>query len=117
MNEPDNTITESNTDVTDVLESTIELPAEKITILNIDDIKPNSILVINVNISTPEEKIALAPIFSRLLAPFANTLREKRVSVMLMSLNENINLISEEEMNAAGWEKKGKSLIINPFGK
>jgi hypothetical protein len=36
---------------------------------------------------------------------------------MLMTLHENINLISEEEMANAGWEKKAKSLIINPFAK
>jgi len=95
----------------------VGLPAEKVVVLNLDDVKPNSILVINVNIESPEEKMALAPVFARLLSPFSNILREKRVSVMLMSKNENINIVSEEDMNAAGWFKKEKSLIINPFDK
>jgi len=101
----------------EVKPSTVNLPAEKITQLSIDDIKPNSILIINVDVSSPEEKMALAPVFARLLSPFTNILREKKVSVMLMRLNENINQISEEDMNAAGWFKKEKSLIINPFDK
>jgi hypothetical protein len=98
--------------------STIALPPEtiKAVTLNMDDIKPNSILVINIDVENPIQKMAVAPVFSKLLAPYAAKLREKGVTVMLMTLNENINLISEEEMNNAGWEKKAKSLIIKPFG-
>jgi hypothetical protein len=95
----------------------LELPAEKIATINIDDIRPNTILVINVDVDSPVQKMAVAPVFSKLLAPYAPKLREKGVTVMLMSLHENINLISEEEMNKAGWEKKAKSLIINPYEK
>lgn len=97
--------------------STLELPAENISTINVDEIKPNTILVINVQVDSPVQKMAVAPVFSKLLAPYAAKLREKGVTVMLMSLHENINLISEEEMNNAGWFKKEKSLIINPFDK
>lgn len=95
--------------------SEIQLPADKVSTINIDEIKPNTILCINVAVDNPVQKMAVAPIFSKLLAPYAPKLREKGVTVMLMSLNESINLISEAEMNAAGWEKKQKSIIINPF--
>jgi hypothetical protein len=97
--------------------SELQLPADKVTTINIDDIKPNSILVINIDVDNPIQKMAVAPVFSKLLAPYATKLREKGVTVMLMTLHENINLISEEEMANAGWEKKAKSLIINPFSK
>lgn len=95
----------------------ITIPAEKVTIINIDDIKPNTVLVINIDVNTPEEKMACAPAFGKLLAPYAAILKEKRVTVMLMSTKENISQISEEEMANFGWEKKGKSLIINPYEK
>ena len=95
----------------------VSLPAEKISILNIDEIRPNSVLIINIDVESPEEKMAVAPVFSRLLAPYTPLLREKRVTVMLMTSNENINVINEEDMNAAGWFKKEKSLIINPYDK
>ena len=99
--------------------SEITLPPQttKAVTINIDDIKPNSILTINIDVENPIQKMAVAPVFSKLLAPYAAKLREKGVTVMLMTLHENINLISEEEMNAAGWEKKEKSLIIKPFSK
>jgi hypothetical protein len=95
----------------------VQLPADKVVSINVDDIKPNTILVINVDVDSPIQKMAVAPVFSKLLAPYTAKLREKGVTVMLMTLHENINLISEEEMNRAGWEKKAKSLIINPFQK
>jgi hypothetical protein len=101
----------------DLPPSELELPADRIVMINMDDIKPNSILCINIEVDSPVQKMAVAPVFSKLLAPYAAKLREKGVTVMLMSLHENINLISEEEMNRAGWEKKAKSLIINPFEK
>ena len=97
--------------------SVVDVPAEKVTQINIDDIKPNTILIINIAVDGPEQKMAVAPVFGKLLAPFAKKLKEKGVTVMLMALNENITLISEKEMNAAGWEKKDKSLIINPFDR
>lgn len=96
---------------------TVDLPAEKITTLNIDEIKPNSVLVITIDAASPTEKMAIAPVFSRLLAPYVPILREKRVTVMLMTSKENINVVSEDDMNAAGWFKREKSLIINPYDK
>lgn len=95
----------------------VTLPTDKVTVINVDEIKPNSILIINVDVDSPVQKMAIAPVFGKLLSPYTTKLREKGVTVMLMSLHENINLISEEEMNKAGWEKKTKSLIINPFQK
>jgi len=95
----------------------LKLPTDKITTINMDDVKPNSVLVITINVDGPEEKMAVAPVFSKLLAPYASELRSKHVTVMLMTANENITNITEEEMNASGWFKKEKSLIINPYEK
>jgi hypothetical protein len=97
--------------------SVVDVPAAKVTQINIDDIKPNTILIINIAVDSPEQKMAVAPVFGKLLAPFAKKLKEKGVTVMLMALNESITQISETEMNVAGWEKKEKSLIIKPFDK
>ena len=95
----------------------VQLPTEKVTIVNIDDIKPNTVLVITIDVDSPEAKMAIAPTFGKLLAPFAAQLREKKVTVMLMTTHESISLISEEDMNRTGWFKKEKSLIINPYEK
>ena len=107
---------ETNTPETQEPVAEIKLPTDKVTVINVDDIKPNSILIINVDVENPVQKMAVAPVFSKLLAPYASKLREKSVTVMLMTLNENINTVTEEEMNRAGWHKKEESLIIKPTG-
>ena len=94
--------------------SELQLPADKVTTINIDDIKPNSILVINVDIDPEQKRAVVAPI-AKLLSPFATQLREKCVTVMIMARNEGIDIVPESQMNNAGWEKKSKSLIIKPF--
>ena len=95
----------------------LQLPSEKVTTIVVDDIKNNSILIITVDVNSPAQKMAVAPVFSKLLAPYTETLRNKRVTVMLMSTKENINLIPEDEMNKAGWYKKEESRLILPFSK
>jgi len=95
----------------------IKIPAEKVTTINIDDIKPNTVLIINIDVESPMQKMAVAPAFGKLLAPYAAKLREKHVTVMLMTLKESIDLIPEEQMNKAGWTRTDKSIIINPYGK
>ena len=95
----------------------VKLPTDKVTTINIDDIKPNSVLVISINVSSPIEKMAVAPTFTKLLSPYATELRDKKVTVILMTTNESIEMIPEEDMNRYGWFKKEKSLIISPFDK
>jgi len=95
----------------------VKLPTDKITTININDIKPNSVLIISINVDSPIEKMAVAPVFSKLLAPYAAELRSKKITVMLMTTKENIEVIPESEMNRCGWEKKEKSLIISPYEK
>ena len=119
MNEqPENTVTQGGpgitTPPTPPAPRSFDLPTDKVTTINMDDVKPNSVLVITINVDGPAEKMAVAPVFSKLLAPYAAELRSKHVTVMLMTATENITNITEAEMNAAGWIKEQKSLIITP---
>lgn len=93
----------------------IVVPADKVTIINVDEIKNNSVLIIKANLPSPTHKAAASSVFQKLLYPYIPILREKKVTVMIMDLKEDISIVPEEEMNAAGWEKKDKSVIINPF--
>jgi len=95
----------------------VKLPTDKISIINIDDLKANSLLIITINADSPTEKMAVAPTFAKLLAPYATELRSKRVTVILMTTNESIEVIPETDMNKCGWFKKEKSLIISPHEK
>lgn len=95
----------------------VKLPTDKVTVINLNTIQPNSILVIKIDVPSPLHKMAVAPSFAKLLQPHGKKLREKNVTIMLMTTKEDLSIITEEEMNRAGWEKKDKSLIINPFQK
>lgn len=95
----------------------IKLPTDKVTVLNVDEMKPNSIVLIKVEAENPVHKMAVAPLFQKLLSPYGPKLREKNITIMLMTTKESLEIISEAEMNRAGWQKKEKSLIINPYQK
>lgn len=95
----------------------IKLPTDKVTIINVDEIKSNSIVIIKVEAESPTHKMAVAPMFQKLLSPYGPKLREKNVTIMLMTTKESLEVVSEAEMNRAGWEKKSKSLIISPYQK
>ena len=95
----------------------LTIPSDDVTVLNVDELKPNSVLVIKLDVASPEEKMAVLPSFAKLINPYAQTLRDKRVTVMIMSKAESIDSIPEAEMNKAGWFKKEKSVIINPYEK
>jgi len=118
MSEQENTVGQGGPGITTPVAPepprTFDLPTEKVTTINMDEVKENSVLVITINVAGPEEKMAVAPVFSKLLAPYATELRKKHVTVMLMTATENITNITEAEMNAAGWIKEQKSLIITP---
>ncbi len=93
----------------------IKLPVENVTIINVDELKPNSVILINIDVNTPAQKNAVSPSFAKLFSPYSKELKEKNISIMLLSLKETIKSISEEEMNSDGWFKKEKSAIINPY--
>lgn len=109
-----NNVTQSTSDISNPNE--IKLPIENFKIINMDDLKPNSMLVINIDVEQ-SQKMTVSPVFAKLLNPYAAQLKEKHISVVIMTVKEHIDVISEKDMNAAGWYKKEKSLIVNPFDK
>jgi hypothetical protein len=98
-------------------ESKIEIQADTIKTIDIKDLPPNSILVIKLDVANFSQKLLVAPAFSKLFKPYAEQLKEKHITILLMAKNESIDVIPEEEMNRAGWVKREKSLIVNPFEK
>jgi hypothetical protein len=58
-----------------------------------------------------------AAIVQGILMPRQEILKDKKIGVLFMTTEDSIELLSEEDMNKAGWVKKDKPLIINPFDK
>jgi len=84
--------------------------------IDMDAIKPNSVMVIKISPKNPYQAAGLQKgIIEMVLTPRAETLKDKKLTVLFMATEDSIELISPEEMEDAGWVKKDKPLIINPF--
>lgn len=101
-------------------EETIELtPQQAAAVANIDktidlaNAPQNGVLI--VKISTEDHLYAnniQMGIIQRVLEPRKEMLKEKRLTVLFMAKDDDIALLSEEDMAKAGWVKKDKSPII-----
>jgi len=86
--------------------------------LDLDSIVPNSVMIVKLAERDPVSAQRIhQSIVSMVLAPRAEKLKEKKLTVLFMATDDDISIISEEDMESAGWQKKDKSLIINPYGK
>ena len=81
--------------------------------LNFDDLKNNAVLLVKINSDDPQYSHSFQMgVIRHVLEPRAKLLKEKKVTVLFMSDKDDISILSEEEMQQAGWEKKDKSRII-----
>jgi len=84
--------------------------------LNFQDITPNTVLLVKVNVDDPEYAHAFQMgVVKHVLEPRFDLLKEKKVTVLFITDKDDLTVLSEKEMNEAGWEKKEKSLIIKPY--
>lgn len=86
--------------------------------LDFENIKPNSLITVKIGIDNAlyAQKMQMG-IIHQVLEPRKELLKQKKLTVMFMSKDDDISVIAEEDMNRAGWFKKEKSLIISPFDK
>lgn len=81
--------------------------------VNMDDIKPNSVMIVKIGVDEPQYAYTMQMgIIKQVLEPRAELLKDKRLTVLFMSAEDDISIISEEDMERSGWQKKDKSRII-----
>ena len=86
--------------------------------LDLDNVKPNSVLMIKVNSEEPSYAYKFqVGVVKHVLEPRFSALKEKKVTVLFLSDKDDISVLTESDMEKAGWYKKEKTLIINPFDK
>lgn len=95
----------------------VDIPADNIIQINVDELKPNSVLVVKINPEGMHQRIAASRQIVMALQPVIEKLREKNIIIIIMANEETIETLDEEQMSKMGWTKKDKSLIINPFDK
>jgi len=76
--------------------------------LSVDDIPNNSFLVVRVDVSGPMEKMVAANDLLKLIQPYKDILAQKNVSLMVFTPKEGFEVLTEDEMNMAGWVRKEK---------
>jgi hypothetical protein len=83
--------------------------------IDFDNITKNSVVVIKINSDNPYYMQGMQQAIARqVLSPRAEKLKANSVCVLFMQAGDDLSVMSEEEMNQAGWEKKQKSLIVIP---
>lgn len=75
-------------------------------VLDMDTLPQNSFLVIRVDVAGPMEKMAASTDIARGLQRYQKIFREKNVTILVMTPEENLDILTEVEMNQAGWFRK-----------
>jgi hypothetical protein len=84
--------------------------------IDFDHITENAVVLIKLNVDEPLHlQLMQNAIIKQVLNPRIEKLKEKKVCVLFMRAGDDISIMTEEDMNKAGWTKTNKSLIINPF--
>lgn len=83
--------------------------------LDFDNLQKNSVILIKLNVQDPMRvHMMQKAIAKQVLEPRIEKLKNNRICVLFMQSDDDISVMSEEEMKQAGWEKKEKSRIILP---
>lgn len=81
-----------------------------LTILNIEKLEKNSIIFIRADPANIDFIMALPLLASK----YKERFQDKNIAVVICGPDDRIEVLDEKKMNALGWEKKEKSLIIQP---
>lgn len=95
--------------------TSVELPtaAEKV-VINFDELKQNSVVVIKIAATGMQQRIAASQQIAMALRPLVPLSKQKSIVFVLMATDESIETVDEESMEKLGWVKKEPSRIIIP---
>jgi len=78
-----------------------------------DNLPKNAVVLIKLDVRDPMRvQMMQRAIANQVLEPRRETLKSKQICVLFMEAGDNIEVMNEEDMKQAGWEKKDKKLII-----
>jgi len=82
-------------------------------IIDFDNLPKNAVVLIKLNVQDPMRvQMMQRAIAKQVLEPRAEKLKANRTCILFMQSDDDISIMTEEDMNKAGWEKKDKKLII-----
>ncbi len=78
-----------------------------------DNIPKNAVVLIKLNVKDPMRvQMMQRAIAKQVLEPRVEKLKAQQVCVLFVQSDDDISVMTEEDMNKAGWEKKDKKRII-----
>lgn len=84
------------------------------SIIDLESLNTNSVVVIKLG-GDEGHRIRMHQAFLKFLHSKQEVFKVKKLTVLFLDNTDDIYALDEKEMNAAGWFKKEKNLIINPF--
>ena len=82
-------------------------------VLDIKNIEPKSVIVLKIG-GDAGHKMRMHRAFVRFVESKGNLFKEKELTFMFLEPGDSLEVLTEEDMKNAGWQKKEKSLIIQP---
>jgi hypothetical protein len=92
-----------------------EVAAVELIKINIEELKPNSVIVVKILPMGMAQRMAATQQIALALRPLSPKIKEKNIAFIVMTTDENMEVVEEDQMNAIGWERKEKSRIITKF--
>ena len=82
-------------------------------IIDFDNLPKNAVVLIKLNVQDPlRVQMMQRAIAKQVLEPRAEKLKANRTCILFMQSDDDISIMTEDDMKKAGWEKKDKPLII-----
>lgn len=78
----------------------------QLEIIQLDEIPANSFIVLKVDVRGPMEKYQAADITIGNLNKYNDIFTEKKITLLILTPKESIDILTEDEMNKAGWYRK-----------
>lgn len=78
----------------------------KLEFISLDEIPDNSFIMIKVDVAGPMEKYHAADYLVGELNKHSNVFYKKKLTIMILTSKESIDVLNENEMNQAGWYRK-----------
>lgn len=99
-----------------LLLASAELEAQTVaTTIDFEGLKPDSVIVVKIPPQNPRYHAMMhSAIVRGVLQPRVELLKGKRIGVLFMTTEDSLEVLTEEDMNRAGWVKKEPSRIIIP---
>jgi hypothetical protein len=83
--------------------------------LDFDNIPHNAVVLIKLDVGDPFRVQMMQRIITKqVLEPRIEKLKERHICILFMQAEDDISIMTEEEMKKAGWVKKEPSIIITP---